>query len=162
MSENEYTENMLWKFVDGNLSEQQKNDLLQECAVNKTLADKLEEIKFAHSQLKHLMAESISPGPQLTTAVMSEINKFEMAKIESDKRYDSIIIVASFLILIGCLGVPLYYCMTNVSYKDKLLAIFSNDFFLNCVLIVLAFIAALFVSSRIRLTLLKDGLMSNF
>ena len=89
-------------------------------------------------------------------------NKFEMAKIESDKRYDSIIIVASFLILIGCLGVPLYYCMTNVSYKDKLLAIFSNDFFLNCVLIVLAFIAALFVSSRIRLTLLKDGLMSNF
>lgn len=162
MSENEYTENMLWKFVDGNLSERQKKDLLRQCAVNKTLADKLEEIKSAHSQLKHLMEESIIPGPQLTTAVMSEINKFEMAKMESDKRFDSFIIVATFIILIACLGVPLYYCITNISYKDSLLAIFSNDFFLNCIPIVLAFITALFVSSRIRLALLKEGLMRNF
>lgn len=162
MSENEYTENMLWKFVDGNLSEQQKNDLLQQCAVNKTLADKLEEIKSAHCQLKHLMEESITPVPQLTTAVMSEINKFEIAKMESDKRFDSIIIVATFLILTGCLGVPLYYCITNVAYKDSLLATLSNDLFLYCIPIVLAFIATLFFSSRIRLRLLKEGITSTF
>ncbi|GEM_PF-1470490 len=162
MSENEYNENMLWKFVDGNLSEQQKSDLLQECAVNRTLADKLEEIKSAHSRLKHLMEESIIPGPQLTTAVMSEINKFEMAKTESDRRYGSIIIMATFLILTACLSIPLYYCITIATYKDNLLAILSNEIFLSSIPIVLVFIAALFVSSKIRLTLLKDGMMRNF
>ncbi|MDQ1151230.1 hypothetical protein QE382_003214 [Sphingobacterium zeae] len=162
MSEHEYTENMLWNFVDGNLSEQQKKHLLRQCAVNKALADKLQEIKSAHSQLKHLMEGSITPGPPLTKAVISEINKFEMAKMESDKRFDSGVIIATFLILIGCLCVPFYYCITNEAYKDSLLAIVNNDFFLNCILVVLTFIASLFVSSRIRLSLLKEGLMRNF
>jgi hypothetical protein len=96
---NDELEYLMWQYVDNKLSDDKKNDFIQQLNDNPIARQKLEDIQAVHHQLQNLPVSS--PDIALGNIIMNEITNSEInAQIQSETNKDKSLIPI-ILILFG-------------------------------------------------------------